>query len=91
MHVIVDLFILSLSAYGFALAVQILRGTRLNFKPFNCKFCLGIWYSLTYIILTNFIVIELMKPILYCFTVGCICYFLTLIEDKLSKMPDFSE
>lgn len=76
----INILIISLAAYGFATSVQMLRGTYLNFKPFNCKFCMSFWSSLIYLYFLNFTINQI---ILYPFFVACIANFLKLIEDKI--------
>jgi len=49
---LIQLVILGISAYGFYHTIQILRGGRLNFKPFNCAVCLSFWYTLIVVMLS---------------------------------------
>jgi hypothetical protein len=79
-----SLFYMILGAYGFSTAVQILRGNYLNFKPFNCRFCLSYWYSLIYTALLfwgtkNFILNIIFIPFA---SSGCV-YLITVLEEYL--------
>ena len=80
MNQLYQLIIIPLSAYSFATAVQMSRGVYLNFKPFNCKFCLSFWFSLfAYIILGTSVIYS----ILCAFYVAFVAHFLKILEDKL--------
>ena len=74
--------ILALAGYGFATAVQMLRQDKLNFKPFNCYFCLSYWFSFLYILLFSF---KINTIIIVPFAIACLSIFLKLIEDKLTN------
>lgn len=89
-----NIFLLSFAAYGFATAVQMIRGTRFNKKPWNCKFCLSFWIALIwYLYEQPFDFNHLVTDTIYSFTVACISYFLMRIDDKLQQTglmpPDF--
>lgn len=73
--------LLSFAAYAFYTAVQMIRGEYLNFKPFNCKLCLSYWFTLAYIIIFDF---TIMNIILIPLAVSGIVYFIGLIEDRLT-------
>lgn len=53
-----DLIVLSISAFGFYHAIQVLRSSKLNFKPFNCKICLSFWYAIGSIVAYNFYIVK---------------------------------
>lgn len=75
-------FILTcLSAYGFSVVVQMLRGVYLEYKPFNCKICLSFWYAL--VVFLNF-GNNLLKSTFLAFAVVCIIYGMKMVEDRIT-------
>ncbi len=48
---VIAIFIYSLSSYGLYHTIQVIRGTKLNFKPFNCRVCITFWYMVILMIL----------------------------------------
>lgn len=80
-----NIIIISLSAYGFSTAIQMIRGTKLSFRPFNCHFCLSFYFGLIcYPFFTDINIKSVILIVIYSFTTSCIVYFLKLIEDRLS-------
>lgn len=78
------LLIIPLAAYGFGIAIQMLRGKYLNFKPFDCKFCLSFWFSsIVYLYMVLFGIDKYTNVFIYGLFVACIANFLKLIEDKI--------
>lgn len=78
---------LSLASYAFATAVRMSIGTfrwevYFDFKPFNCKFCLSFWFSFFAMIICGQ---KLIDSILYSFASTCLCHFMKLYEDRLTK------
>lgn len=73
--------IVPLAAYGFGIAIQMLRGRYLNFKPFNCRACLGAWSSFAIYVL--FDKCTYFDYFVYSLFVFCLANFLKLIEDKI--------
>jgi len=73
--------IIVLSSYGFAVGVQIIRGKYLNFKPLNCKTCISFWFALACFLLLK---TPIVSAIVSAFAVACICYFLSIIEAKIT-------
>lgn len=78
---LVEFIILTLAAYGFYTAIQMLRGNHLNFKPLNCRFCLGFWFSVFYVLFFNY---SIKNFVIYPLAVASGVYFLGLIEDRLT-------
>lgn len=72
---------LTLSAYGFHTAVQMLRGEYLNWKPFNCKLCLSFWFALFYVLIFKLSIANLLIIPL---GVAGFVYLIGLIEDRLT-------
>lgn len=78
------LLIIPLAAYGFGTAIQMLRGTWLNIKPFNCKGCLSFWFSIfIYVYMSTLGIDKYTNAFVYGLFVYCIASFLKLIEDKM--------
>lgn len=78
---------LSLASYAFATAVRMSIGTLewdvyFDWKPFNCKFCLSFWFALIAMIICGQRVIS---SVLYAFASTCLCHFIKLFEDRLTK------
>lgn len=75
-----EFIIVTLAAYGFYTAVQMLRGKYLNFKPFNCKLCLSFYFTILYIAIFSF---TLPKIAILPFAVSGTVYFIGIIENRL--------
>jgi hypothetical protein len=78
---------LALASYTFATAIRIGIGTfgwdkYFDFKPFNCKFCLSFWFALVALIICGQ---RLIDCILYALASTCLCHFMKLYEDRLTK------
>lgn len=72
------------AAYAFSLAFQMIRGNYLNFKPFNCRFCMSFWFAF----IVNFIINHSIQnsveiSFLSALAIAGVCNFLKLIEEKL--------
>lgn len=83
---LINFIVYVFAAYGFAVAVQIIRGHRLNIKPFNCRPCLSWWFILMIVIFLKPITIEnlIVTPLA---VAGCV-YLLTQIEERLITFKD---
>jgi len=77
------LIVLGISAYGFYHAVNVLRGGKLNFKPFNCAICLSFWYSLIVILLIDFRLTNII--VMSLFAVG-VTDIVKTITDRLTEV-----
>jgi len=81
------MLILLFAAYGFATAVQLSRGPYLNFKPFNCKFCLSFWFSLFVIFVfytTGTLRDAAIYSIIHAFAIAGGVAVIKVVEDKLT-------
>lgn len=79
---ITEFIILTLAAYGFYTSVQMLRGSHLNFKPFNCRICTGFWVGV--LLVSLFYHNNIKNLVVYPFAIASGVYFLGLIEDRLT-------
>ena len=81
----IDFLIISIASFSFATAIQMLRGNFINFKPFNCKFCLSFWFSTIVFFYNN--PYDVIQNIVLSFAVSGVCYIIKLIEDRTGKDP----
>lgn len=79
LDVLIRLLILAISSYGFASAVIAIKGRYLDFKPFNCKFCLSFWFSLAVSLSYGF---TLLDSIVASFFTASVSVFLKILEEK---------
>jgi len=77
-----SLLVVAVSSYGFAVAVQTLRGRHLEFKPFSCRLCLSWWFSFLYVLFTAK---DLVSAVLYGFFSVFVSYMVGLLEPKVRK------
>lgn len=83
MNILTEIFMVSTAGYALYHAIQMLRGRKLNFKPFNCCLCITFWLALFYILLVNYPFINIIHTIIFPLSVSGISYFIKIIEDKL--------
>jgi hypothetical protein len=76
-----EIIIFAFASYAFANAVQMIRGTHLNFKPFSCRFCLSWWFSFIYFL---FFTLNFIKAVIMGLSVSGIVYLITQIEDRIN-------
>lgn len=82
---LINLLIIAISGYGFYHTVQVLRGNKLNFKPFNCAICLSFWYGIIIMIFLTFQLQVIKILVSALFIVGIVDIIKQLIERRANN------